>query len=274
MDYTQREISAVRFYQGSGVFGESDPFYMMDSAYQTLNLLMMPGREGERVRVGVERQNPKSLCITRWEKTLEVMTDLFTVLCKYAREQREKGAALPNPLARGDRGVNFRLMEQGGGTIAFTSTSHGEALIDFVRGKQEPHLLHITLGDGVPYLDYDGFFGAANGFAEEREVLLPPMVPMCCSEIEELYHPGLGMVRHCHLTLKGFAPDCTVEEEDKLIGILNTHAETAAEGLNDLVKRRLEADILAQPEHPYWIWKAAFRQLVLQRMKHIHSSYC
>ena len=69
MDYTQREISAVRFYQGSGVFGESDPFYMMDSAYQTLNLLMMPGREGERVRVGVERQNPKSLCITRWEKT-------------------------------------------------------------------------------------------------------------------------------------------------------------------------------------------------------------
>ena len=132
MEYTRQELSAINFYQGCGVFTERDPFYQQSSAYRTLNLLMMPGRDGERVRVCIEKQNPDNICITRWDKTLEVLCDLFTVLCKYASDRAAQGKPLPGPLERGDRGVNFELMRQGGGTIAFTSTSKAEVLDDFL----------------------------------------------------------------------------------------------------------------------------------------------
>lgn len=273
MEYTRQELSAVQFYQGCGVYTERDPFYMQDSAYRSLNLLMMPGRDGERVRVGIEKQRPDSICITRWEKTLEVMTDLFTVLCKYASERAQQGRPLPGPLERGDRGINFELMRRGGGTIAFTSTSRDEVLDDFLIGKLEPHVLHITLSGQVPYLDFEDFLGAAYSFSEEREVLLPPMVAMTCGECREKHHPGIGVVRHCHLTLEGFRPDGEMQDEQTLIETLNAHAAAAAEGLRDLVRHRLDADILRDESHPYWTWKAAFRRLVLQRMQAIYGAY-
>lgn len=273
MEYTRQELSAVNFYQGCGVFTEQDPFYQQNSAYRTLNLLMMPGRDGERVRVCIEKQNPDSICIARWDKTLEVLCDLFTVLCKYASDRAQQGVPLPGPLARGDRGVNFELMRQGGGTIAFTSTSKAEVLADFLIGKQEPHVLHITLGGKVPYLDFEDFLREKYSFADEREVLLPPMVAMTCGECEIREHPQLGPIRHYHLTLEGFHPDGEMQDEQALTETLNIHAEAAAEGLRDLVKHRLDADILRDESHPYWTWKAAFRRLVLQRMQGIYGQY-
>lgn len=273
MDYSTRELNAIRLYQDCGVYGEQDAYYRQHSAYRAINLLMMPGREGERIRVGIEKQNPDSICITRWEKTLEVMADLFTVQCKYAVERAQQGKPLPNPLERGDRGINFELMRQGGGTIAFTSTSKDEVLGDFLIGKQQPHVLHITLGSQVPYLDFEEFLGSAYSFAEEREVLLPPMVAMTCGACWEEEHAEVGNVRHCRLIFDGFRPDGEHRDEAVLTELLTTHAEAAARGLKDLVARRLEADILRDEGHPYWTWKAAFRRLVLQRMETIYSEY-
>ena len=54
---------------------------------------------------------------------------------------------------------------------------------------------------------------------------------------------------------------------------LNTHAAAASEGLRDLVKRRLDADILRDDGHPYWTWKEAFRQLTMQRMAEVYWEY-
>ena len=260
LEYSRREINALLLYQGCGVPGEIDVFYQQHSAYRTFNLLMMAGKDGEHVRVCVENQRPTELYIRRWEKTLEVLTDIFTMQCKYAIEQKEKGKALPNPLERGDRSVNFRLMQEAGGTFAFTSTS-----------KEE--VLHITLGEGVPYLDFEGFLGNAYSFSEEREVLLPPMVPMTCGAPRIVGHPDLGPIYHYDLKLAGFRSLEAAEDEAELAVFLETNAEEAAQGLADLVRKKKASVIFDQEDHIYWKWKEAFRQLTLQRMRAVYEVY-
>lgn len=273
MEYSRREINALLLYQGSGVPGETDVFYQQNSAYRTLNLLMMAGKEGEHVRVCVEGQRPTELYIRRWEKTLEVLTDLFTIQCKYAIEQINQGKPLPNPLERGDRGVNFRLMQASGGTFAFTSTSKEEVLDIFLYGKENPHVLHITLGEGVPYLDFEGFLGNAYSFSDEREVLLPPMVPMTCGPVRIVGHPDMGPIYHYHVKLEGFRSAEAAVDEAELCAFLEANAEGAALGLADLVRRKKAADIFEQEDHIYWRWKEAFQQLTLQRMRAIYEAY-
>ena len=156
---TEREFRAVKLYEGGKMPNETDEFYRQKSPYKTLNLLMMTGSEGERVRVCLEGQKPNGLFIRRWEDTMEALTDIFTVCCRCALSRKAEGRTLPHPLSRGERGVNFRLMEAAGGTFAFTSTSEGEMLDSFVRSKQDPHALHMTICEGVPYLDFAEFLG-------------------------------------------------------------------------------------------------------------------
>ena len=273
MEYTQQERNALLLYQGCGVPSEIDAFYTQDSAYQTFNLLMMAGRQGEYVRVCKERQCPKALYIRRWEKTMEVLTDLFSLQCKYAIRQKLAGKPLPNPLERGDRGLNFRLMQEAGGSFAFTSTSKDQVQDTFLVGKEDPHILHITLGEGVPYLDYEEYLGAAYSFDDEREVLLPPMVPMTCNKIWTEEFPYLGAVRHCAVRLEGFQKPEEPVDEKALTEFLWANAEEAAAGMADLVRRKQEADIFAREDHIYWQWKEAFRKLTLQRMRAIYDTY-
>lgn len=272
LDYSRREVNAVLLYQGCGVPGEYDAFYRQNSAYRTFNLLMMAGKDGERVRVCVEGQKPNSLNIHRWEKTLEVLEDLFTVQCRFACQQAQAGKPLPNPLARGDRKVNFDLMCAAGGTVAFTSTSKDEVLGDFLEGKQDPHVLHITLGAQVPYLDFEEFFGSAYGFANEREVLLPPMAKMTCGPCRTEERPGIGLVRHYDITFDGFETGIGTADEQALMAFLAANSGPAADGLENLVQKKQGADIFRDEEHIYWKWKAAFRQLTVQRMQKIYES--
>ena len=89
---TENEISALCLYEGCGG-GKADKFHQCHNAYQTVNLLMMKGLEGEKVRICVENQNPQGFYIQEWEKTLEVMTDIFVAQCKYMKycENRPPG---------------------------------------------------------------------------------------------------------------------------------------------------------------------------------------
>lgn len=272
--FTDQETNAVLLYQGCGVPGVyGDPFYQQDSAYRAFNILMMEGQSGERVRICAEGQRPNSLNIRRWDKTLEILEQLFTVQCKYAKQQVAAGKPLPSPLARGDRKVNFDLMRAAGGTVAFTSTSKEAVLDDFLFGKQEPHVLHITLTGQVPYLDFEGFFGSNYSFDYEREVLLPPMVKMTCGSFRMEFHPGIGPVPHYNITFTGFGADIEAVNEEEVMAFLGENAETAADALEDLVQRKLDADVWADDDHIYWKWKQAFRKLTLQRMQKIYESY-
>lgn len=270
---TDREFRAVKVYEGGAMPNETDEFYRQKSPYKTLNLLMMEGREGEYVRVCVEGQKPNGLFICRWEDTLQVLTDIFTVQCRCARSQAADGKPLPHPLSRGDRGVNFRLMEAAGGTFAFTSTTEGEVLDSFVAGKQEPHALHMTICPGVPYLDFQEFLGDQYQYADQREILLPPMVKMECGPCRTVEHVDIGPVRHYDIRFTHVETDMEFREEAELSAVLHDLREAAADGLDDLARNREAAAVLGDGEHPYWKWKEAFRRLATQRMAMIYREF-
>ena len=63
------------------------------------------------------------------------------------------------------------------------------------------------------------------------------------------------------------------ENEDLLIGFLNTNKEIAAMALCDLVDKKLDSHVLKDDSHIYWKWKTAFRKLALQRMISIYECY-
>lgn len=270
---TEREFRAVKVYEGGEMHGETDEFYRQKSPYRTLNLLMMAGREGERVRVCVEKQKPNGLFIRRWTDTMQVLTDIFSVQCRCALARKAAGKPLPHPLSRGDRGVNFRLMEAAGGTFAFTSTTEGEVLDSFVAGKQEPHALHMTIADGIPYLDFQEFLGADYQYADQREILLPPMVKMACGPCQVREHAGIGPVCHYHIRFTGVDTGLVYRDEAVLTAVLTELAQAAAAGLDDLARNREDAAVFREPDHPYWTWKAHFRQLTMQRMADIYRTF-
>jgi hypothetical protein len=270
---TDREFRSVKLYEGGKMPGETDEFYRQKSAYKTLNLLMMAGREGEYVRVCVEGQKPTGLFIRRWEDTMQALTDIFAVQCRCALSQKAAGKPLPHPLSRGDRGVNFRLMEAAGGTFAFTSTTEGEVLDDFVRGKQDPHALHMSIADGVPYLDFQEFLGEDYYYTDQREILLPPMVKMACGPCRTVEHEGIGPVRHYDIRFTHVDTDMEFRDDAELTAVLNELRTAAAEGLDDLAANRENAAVLRDGAHPYWKWKDAFRRLATQRMAMIYREY-
>lgn len=273
IEFLPEEITAVRLYQGCGLPEEQDAFYQQNKAYYAFNLFMMEGQDGERVRICAEGQHPNIIYIQRWTETLDVLVTLFQVQCKYACQQRTEGKSLPNPLVRGDRKVNFDQMYAAGGTIAFTSTSQNVLCEEFLEGKQDPHVLHITLGEKVPYLDFEDFFGSANGLPEEHEVLLPPGVSMACGRCWKEIHEGIGIVSHYDVVFNAFNTNIEMENEDLLIDVLNTNKEAAAIALSDLVDKKLDSCVLKDDSHIYWKWKTAFRKLALQRMVSIYECY-
>ena len=270
---TRREYLAVKLYEGGEMPRDMDEFYLQKAPFQTLNLLMMQGTEGERVRVCVEDQKPNGLFIRRWEETAQALTDVFTVMCRCAMSRKEAGCPLPAPLSRGERGVNFRLMEAAGGTYAFTSTTQGEMLDSFVRKKQDPHGLHITLGEGVPYLDFTEFLGSDYYYEEQHEILLPPMARMECTDSWVQVHENIGEVKHYAVRFTGIEMPREIREEGELLPILESLAAEAADGLDDLRENKAQAAVLQDEGHPYWRWKEAFRQLTLRRMYAVYQSF-
>lgn len=273
IDYTDQEKNAVLLYQGCGVPGDSDVFYQQSDAFQSFNLFLMEGQDGERVRICIEKQQPKCIYIRRWTKTLEVMEDLFRVQCKYACQQVSAGKSLPNPLVRDDRKVNVVQMLEAGRTVAFTSTSKDTMREGFLGKKQDPHVLHITLSEQVPYLDFEGFWGSAYSYEEEREVLLPPMVEIDCQSSWITYEHGISKIQHYNITFKGFCDDTEMMDEKELIAFLAGNAEAAADGLLDIVSNKLASTVLTDKNHIYWQWKIVFRKLAIQRMITIYRSY-
>ena len=204
---------------------------------------------------------------------MQAMVDIFTACCRCALRRKEAYGPLPYPLSRGERGINFRLMEAAGGTFAFTSTTQGEMLDDFVRSKQDPHALHITIADGVPYLDMKEFLGDDYQYAEQKEILLPPMVKMEYGSCRIMEHDGIGPVSHYNVRFTGMDLDFERQNEKHLAGILRELCSAAAAGLDDLAQNREAAAVFQDDNHPYWQWKKAFRQLVMQHMADIYQLY-
>lgn len=269
----ERVRKAVMFYERMQMPDDADEYFRQKQPYKTLNLLMMEGTEGEYVRVCREGQEPNGLNIRRWETTLQVMTDIFTAQCAYACQKAREGKAMPERTQRGERGVNFEMMKALGGTFAYTSTSKKKAGEGFVKDKEDPHLLTIRPAPGIPYLDYEDFLGDDYSNPKQREILLPPMVRMTWKFRGKNRWKEVDGVSLYDIQLTGFGMPLELEEEQQLLEILEAHAAEAADGLDDLAQQKEAAAVFKDPDHAYWKWKRAFRQLVLQRMQRIYESY-
>lgn len=268
---TDREVNALLLYEGCGVPGKYGEFYTLSVPYQTFNLLMMPGCTGEQVRVCDEGQTPHGLYLEEWEKTLDVLIDIFTAQCKYAMDRFRSEKKFDECLFRGDRAANFQLMKDCGGTFALTSTSRGGYLANFLAGKKEPHLLEISTEGEIPCFDYSDFFGDDYVFFDEQEVLLAPYIKMDMPKISCKWIEGVGEVRYCRICLRRFDAGTVDTAESYLIANLDKNCRIAAQGLAELVKQRsMEA---LPKDHPYWEWKKSFQTLYRLRLHGVQEAY-
>lgn len=279
---TDHEVNSLLLYMGCGVPGKYGAFYSSSRAYQTFNLLMMQGNEGEQIRVCGEQQKPNGIFLREWERSLETMVDIFRAQCKYARET----PPVEDALFRSDRKLNFDLMCGRGATYAMTSTSQGSYLPEFLVDKVEPHVLRIRMTKRVPFFDYEAFFGEEYVFADEREILLPPMLALETEQqpdfILSAKESGAEKdirVRWYDVTLGGFAPD-SMREADRSASddksdraYLKAHAEEAAKALDELAKTHdWETSPLAEPKHVYWQWKKAYRRALGRQLLEIYQT--
>lgn len=276
------EVNALLLYMGCGVPGRYERFYASTHAYQTFNLLMMKGQDGEKIRVCEEKQQPNGIFLEDWERSLETMEHIFTAQCKYARNKKP----LTDILYRSDRKLNYGMMEKRGTTYAMTSTSQGSYLPEFLVNKVEPHILCIRMTELIPYFDYEGFFGEEYIYADEREILLPPMISLTTKQLSDVHltaedtNAAELTVPQYAVTLGRFRPDSMWEEDrsDKSdlnadLDFLKTNAGEAAAALDELAKTHdWKTSPLAEPEHVYWEWKRAYRRVLAERLKQIYSA--
>ena len=274
------EVNALLLYMGCGVPGRYERFYASTHAYQTFNLLMMKGQDGEKIRVCEEKQQPNGIFLEDWERSLETMEHIFRAQCKYARNKER----LTDILYRSDRKLNYGMMEKRGTTYAMTSTSQGSYLPEFLVNKVEPHILCIRMTKLIPYFDYEGFFGEEYIYADEREILLPPMISLTTKQLSDVHltaedtNAGELTVPQYDVTLGRFRPD-SMWEEDKSenssktdLDFLKANAGEAAKALDELAKTHSwKNSPLADEKHVYWEWKRAYRRVLGRCFRKIYS---
>lgn len=278
---TENEISALCLYEGCGG-GKADKFHQCHNAYQTVNLLMMKGLEGEKVRICVENQNPQGFYIQEWEKTLEVMTDIFVAQCKYMKYCENK-CRVQNPddrIYRVDRQVNFDMMKKLEKTFAFTSTARSGYLEHIARQKQDLLLLEIAITGKIPYVDYEEVLGEEYVYLNEQEVLFPPFVKigkvkeLAVSETERKQFSGAEekKVSKYYIQFDGFEIRDEMKDEMTLIERLNENKEVAAAVLDKITMER-KTDQPGLDIQCYREWKEDFQALVMLCFGNIWKIY-
>ncbi len=277
----ENEISALCLYEGCGG-GKADKFHQCHNAYQTINLLMMKGLEGEKVRICVENQNPHGVYIQEWEKTLEVMTDIFIAQCKYMKycENKCREQKPGDRIYRVDRQVNFDMMKELKRTFAFTSTARSGYLEHIARQKQDVLLLEIAIAGKVPYVDYEEVLGEEYVYLNEQEVLFPPFVKigkmkkLAVSETERKQFSGVEekKVFKYYIQFDGFEIRDEMKDEMKLIERLNENKKVVAAVLDKItIERKIpksDSDIQC-----YCRWKEDFQELVMLCFRNIWKIY-
>ena len=268
---TDREIDSICLYVGSGVPGKPGRFFQLPNAYQTFNLLMMDGLEGERVRVCTEWQDPDPIYIRDWQRTLEVFTDIFRAQCRF-RDFAVRGKnALPQTLYRADRKLNVERMRSSGRNFAFTSVSKNGYLSSFTVGKQDPALLEITLDGSCPYLDLAAVLQDDYVYAKEAEILFPPFVSaevsggsyLAREQLEERgLYPDLPVLGY-RVSFGGFCGrEGGREDPYALIRHIEQDKEYAAQMLEDICRRRCLDVFPEEALQRYTDWKQSFSRLV------------
>lgn len=260
------EVTSLCLYAGGGS-SKAGFFYQCRNAYQTFNLLMMDELEGERVRICRESQRPYGLYIKEWQRTLEVLTDIFTAQCKYASHLQDFSEGVV--LKRVDRLVNFDMMKAKGETFAFTSTSTAGFLPEIAAQKSGLVLLDVKLNCKVPFVDYGGLLREAYVYSSEQEVLLPPFLKVKSITKESLSDhewvdplmPDGREVPKYTVQLGEFFLQEQTGDELELIRRLENNKDSASQTLNQMRKTRTLPPV-GEALSTYLAWKSDFQALV------------
>lgn len=278
---TEDEIIALCLYEGSVDTSKAGAFYQMPNAYQSINLLLTPGIEGEKVRIGIEHQRPRGLYIQEWERTLRNIERIFSAQCKCASSlSNAEKASVSNQLFRVDRRVNISILQDSKSTYAFTSSSRARFLPNIASTKKDVVLLNIILNQSVPFADYSGILQDDYLFIDEAEVLLPPflsfekIIPLYATESEHAMDSTKGKVEKYTINFNKMRFPPAEHTQSSLRQILDNLKEEASSTLEALCSDPLSAqnaDISAYPE--YIQWKNAFQELVGLRLSSIWEAY-
>ena len=265
---TNEELLDLCFYQGIPDGSRPGRFFRRANAYQTFNLLMMDGLEGERIRIGCEHQLPDSIYIRNWEQTVKVFCNVFTAQCRYWAKHK----TVLEPLHRMDRRINAGQMIRKGTTIAFTSTTKAEILEEFLKDKKNPLIEKLTFTEPVPAFDYQEVLKDDYVFTDEEEVLLPPFIKIKAPTEEEAVDNAFRegkKVGELYVELGGMKLESSTQDyRSELRKKIDALSESAAETLNTFVNdNALAANAREDDWKEYCTWKKAFQEL-------IYAEYC
>ena len=276
---TKKEIDAIRFYQGdvrkrigSASFSKYEReagFFGIPKAYKTMNCLMFEGidNEKERIAEGTASLNPQ--VFQEIERVMDVYYDIFRAMCKSAKAG--DGGKKVRTLYRTDRGISIEEMKKQGRTISFTSTSKDNCPKEYFQKKKKLTLLEIVMPPEIPCLDFEKILGSAYRFADQKEILLPPLLRAHFSEAkltkeEKEYRaadglPPQGKYKVVLENIILLGQQRTVEEHDAKLQDLKRDKEKMANILEKLIRK----DELTEEEiKEYCAWKESFREIIIE----------
>lgn len=276
---TQKEIDAIRFYQGDvwkrNINGkimkkeQQEGFWGIQGAYQTMNCLMFEGCDNEKERIQEGNKELVPNIFLEIDKVVEIYCDIYRAMCKkndYSRENR--------CVYRTDRGVSVEELKKGY-TISFMST-FSEIDKDpekFFQKKRELVILLIKIPSGIPCLDLNEILGKDNRYAKQGEVLLPPFLKISYEELElteaeKQYRdadnkPPKAKYLIVVKKLLESKPECLKGKADDLTEERN---KEAAEILTKLINKEY---LEKWEEEMYCQWKRDFRRLIWEKFEKI-----
>lgn len=197
MKLTQDERNHILFYEGAinsiqrGRVAEE--LYAVGNAYEAVNMLLFPGMENERTRISVEKREIDSVILDFMEELLQVYCGLYRVMCKYTYLEENKTEIYTY---RKDRKNTFQLLQKGETPSFFSTSFCAISKPYFFKRKSGIILLEIRTNGKVEHLDMNELLGEDTMYAEEREILYAPFLPVQVKQKLELT-PEEQMLRDC-----------------------------------------------------------------------------
>ena len=283
LSYTGREKRAIEVY--GGVPDGRDALSSMETAYDTLNMLLFPGVGNEKERILREHRVVAVNALREPEELLDYYLAIYSAMYKYGKKTiRDYNTK------RVDRSYSLRAMEENGGqTLSYYSTSEVATFLDGFSNKKGIDLVDVTITKGTPCIEFMDILSDTYLHAHEHEILLPPGIRYTLEEEEltkgDLTHldmDGNPPNRKVHITTipkTEKAKPLTAEEkeamaeQEKIFYDENTR-ELARKYLNMLRAQALDSrlnyrNIEPGLEHEYIRWKNAFHRLYEYKTREI-----
>ena len=179
MRFTQDEIDALLFYQGSIEKVSEDKrvmlqkFYSVDSAYNVLNVLLFPGIGNEMARIAEGKELDQEL-IAQMKELIKIYCNIYSAMCKYTFLY-ENGENFVLYTKRADRAYSVKAYEKGE-SFTFLSTTSKDQVDKYFCEKEGLILLEVESTAQIEHIDLNKILGNNSDYQGEREILFAPFL--------------------------------------------------------------------------------------------------